>query len=68
MFVSFCILATKSFDSIGLFLLRFVAIGQILEGVGYLVTAIGIGTLIEGYLYPNTGKELTYAVDDFEKK
>jgi hypothetical protein len=33
-----------------------------------LVTAIGIGTLLAGYLYPNTGKELTNAVEEFEKK
>ena len=43
-------------------------IGRILEGVGCLVAAIGIGTLIAGYLYPNTGKELTQAVEQFEKK
>ena len=44
------------------------ALGNILEGVGLLVTAIGIGTLIAGYLYPNTGKELTNAVEGYEKK
>ena len=33
-----------------------------------MVGLIGIGTLIAGYLYPNTGKELTNAVDEFEKK
>ena len=57
-----------TFVGIGLTLLGFVAIGDILIGVGYLVTAIGIGTLIAGYLYPNTGKELTNAVEKFEKK
>ena len=57
-----------TFVGIGLTLLGFVAIGDILIGVGYLVTAIGIGTLIAGYLYPNTGKELTNAVEEFEKK
>lgn len=56
------------FVGIGLYLLGFIAIGRILEGVGCLVTAIGIGTLIAGYLYPNTGKELTSAVEEFEKK
>ena len=56
------------FVGIGLYLFGFIAIGSILEGVGYLVTAIGIGTLIAGYLYPNTGKELTNAVEEFEKK
>ena len=38
------------------------------EGVGLLVGAIGIGTMIAGYLYPNTGEELTDAVEDFEKR
>ncbi len=57
------------FVGIGLYLLGFImAFGNILEGVGFLVTAIGIGTLIAGYLYPNTGKELTNAVEEFEKK
>lgn len=56
------------FVGIGLYLLGSVSIGRILEGVGFLVIAIGIGTLIAGYLYPNTGKELTDAVEKFEKK
>jgi hypothetical protein len=56
------------FVGIGLYLLGFMVIGRILEGVGCLVAAIGIGTLIAGYLYPNTGKELTQAVEEFEKK
>ena len=43
-------------------------LGSVLKGVGALVGAIGVGTLIAGYLYPNTGKELTDAVDEFEKK
>ena len=37
-------------------------------GAGYLVGAIGIGTMVAGYLYPNTSEELTSAVEDFEKK
>ena len=56
------------FVGIGLYLLGFLAIGRILEGVGALVGLIGVGTLIAGYLYPNTGKELTDAVEEFEKK
>ena len=44
------------------------ALGRVLEGVGALVGLIGVGQLIAGYLYPNTGTELTNAVDDFEKK
>jgi hypothetical protein len=56
------------FVGIGLFLLGYLALGSILKGVGALVGVIGIGTLIAGYLYPNTGKELTNAVEEFEKK
>ena len=56
------------FVGIGLYMLGFLALGRILEGVGALVGLIGIGTMIAGYLYPNTGKELTDAVEEFEKK
>ena len=56
------------FVGIGLYLLGYLALGSILKGVGALVGVIGIGTMIAGYLYPNTGKELTNAVDEFEKK
>ena len=56
------------FVGIGLYLLGYLALGSILKGVGALVGVIGIGTMIAGYLYPNTGKELTNAVEEFEKK
>ena len=56
------------FVGIGLYLLGYIVIGRILEGVGALVSLIGIRTLIAGYLYPNTGKELTNAVEEYEKK
>ena len=56
------------FVGIGLYLLGFLALGIVLEGVGALVGLIGVGTMIAGYLYPNTGKELTDAVEEFEKK
>ena len=56
------------FVGIGLYMLGFLALGRVLEGVGALVGLIGIGTMIAGYLYPNTVKELTDAVEEFEKK
>ena len=56
------------FVEIGLYLFGYVWIGTVLEGVGMLVGTIGVGTLIAGYLYPNTGKELTNAVEQFEKR
>jgi len=56
------------FVGIGLYLLGYYAIGNILKGVGGLVGFIGIGTMIAGYLYPNTGKELNDAVEKYEKE
>ena len=56
-----------AFVGVGIFLLGLVALGPLLKGVGLLVCAIGIGTMIAGYLYPNTSEELTNAVEEFEK-
>ena len=56
------------FVGAGLWILGYIALGIILKGVGAMIVLIGIGTLIAGYLYPNTGKELTNAVNEFEKK
>ena len=56
------------FVGIGLYFLGFLVIGRILGGVGALVALIGVGQIIAGYLYPNTGKELTDAVEQYEKK
>ena len=56
------------FVGAGLYCLGVFFLGSMLKGVGALVGLIGVGTLIAGYLYPNTGKELTDAVDKFEKK
>ena len=56
------------FVGAGLFFLGFFFLGNILKGVGSLVGLIGVGVMIAGYLYPNTEKELTNAVDQFEKK
>lgn len=55
------------FVGIGLFLFGTIFIGPILKGVGTLITAIGLGQIIAGYLYPNTSEEITNAVEDFEK-
>ena len=56
------------FVGIGIYFLGLFALGSFFEGAGFLVGFIGIGTIIAGYLYPNTGKELTDAVEEFEKK
>ena len=56
------------FVGAGLYLLGYIFIEKIFEGVGALVAMIGIGQIIAGYLYPNTGSELTDAVEKFESK
>ena len=56
------------FVGIGISLLGLIAFGSYLKAIGCLVGMIGIGVLIAGYLYPNTGKELTDAVEEYEKK
>ena len=56
------------FVGAGLYMLGFIAFGKFLEGVGALVALIGLGQIVAGYLYPNTGKELTNAVEEYEKK
>ncbi len=55
------------FVGIGIYLLGVAALGSFFEGVGLLVGAIGVGTMIAGYLYPNTSAELTNAVEKFEE-
>ena len=56
------------FVGAGLYLLGYIYFGRLLEGVGALVAMIGIGEIIAGYLYPNTGSELTDAVEKFESE
>ena len=55
------------FVGAGLYILGYIYIRRLLEGVGALVAMIGIGQIIAGYLYPNTGSELTNAVEKFEE-
>ena len=56
------------FVGLGLFLFgAFSPIG-ILKGVGLLVAAIGTGSIIAGYLYPNESAEITKAVVKFEER
>jgi hypothetical protein len=56
------------FVGIGLYLLGAVALGSVLKGVGLLVGAIGIGTIVAGYIFPNDSVLLSKAVEDFEEK
>ena len=57
----------SSFVGLGLFLFGAVISMGILKGVGLLVAAIGVGSIVAGYLYPNDCAEITIAVEDFEK-
>ena len=56
------------FVGMGIYLLGVAALGSLFKGVGLLVGAIGVGTMVAGYLYPNTSEELTNAVEKFEEK
>ena len=56
------------FVGVGLFLLGFVLLFALVKGVGLLIGAIGVGSIIAGYLYPNESAEITKAVENFEKK
>jgi len=56
------------FVGVGIYLLGAVSFGAMFEGIGLCVVAIGFGTMIAGYLYPNTGEEFTDAVEKFEKR
>jgi len=56
------------FVGIGIYFLGVIAMGRFFEAAGALVVFIGVGQIIAGYLYPNTGKELTDAVEEYEKK
>ena len=56
------------FIGAGLFMLGWIAIGGILEGVGALVALIGIGQMVAVYFYPNQSEEINKFVENFEKK
>ena len=57
-----------AFVGIGIYILGYVSMGNFFEGIGLLVATIGIGSMLAGYLYPNTSEELTTAVERFEEK
>ena len=59
---------TTLFTGIGLYLFGEFFLGSLLKGVGALVSTIGIGLIIAGYLYPRESEEINKAVEDFEKR
>ncbi|HIK76759.1 MAG TPA: hypothetical protein EYF74_02265 [Gammaproteobacteria bacterium] len=56
------------FVGVGLYLLGWTIAISAIQGAGFLVAAIGVGSIIAGYLYPNDSAEITKAVEDFEEK
>ena len=56
------------FIGAGIFMLGWIAIGEILKGVGVLVSFIGVGQMVAGYVYPNQSEEINKVVEEFEKK
>ena len=56
------------FVGLGIFMLGYLSLGSFFEGVGALVSLIGAGTMIAGYLYPKTSEEITHAVEEFERE
>jgi len=56
------------FVGAGLFMLGWIAIGDVVKGVGALVALIGIGQMVAGYIYPNQSEEINKVVEEFEKK
>jgi len=55
------------FIGLGIFLFGMSLSGEIVSGIGLLVGAIGAGSIVAGYLYPNDSAELTKAVEKFEE-
>ena len=55
------------FIGLGIFLFGMSVSGEIVPGIGLLVGAIGAGSIIAGYLYPNDSVEITKAVEKFEE-
>ena len=51
-----------AFVGIGIYILGYVSMGNFFEGIGLLVATIGIGSMLAGYLYPNTSEELTLSL------
>jgi len=52
---------------LGINLFGFASLRDFFEGIGLLVMALGVGMVTAGYIYPNTGEEITEAVEKFEE-
>ena len=52
---------------LGINLFGFASIGDLFEGLGLLIMALGIGMITADYVYPNIGEDITKAVENFEE-
>ena len=52
---------------LGINLFGFASIGDLFEGLGLLIMALGIGIITADYVYLNTSEEITKAVENFEE-
>tara|TARA_B000000565_G_scaffold250084_1_gene222179 strand:- start:253 stop:495 length:243 start_codon:yes stop_codon:yes gene_type:complete len=52
---------------LGINLFGFASIGDLFEGLGLLIMALGIGIITADYVYPNTGEDIIKAVENFEE-
>ena len=52
---------------LGINLFGFASVGDLFEGFGLLIMALGIGIITADYVYPNTGEDITKAVEKFEE-
>ena len=52
---------------LGINLFGFASIGEFFESAGLFIMALGIGIITADYVYPNTGEDITKAVEKFEE-
>ena len=52
---------------LGINLFGFASIGEFFESAGLFIMALGIGIITADYVYPNTGENITKAVEKFEE-
>ena len=53
---------------LGFNLFGFIRLGSLMELVGLILMAIGVGIITADYIYPTTSEEITNAVERFEEK
>tara|TARA_B000000532_G_C18660189_1_gene316417 strand:+ start:54 stop:296 length:243 start_codon:yes stop_codon:yes gene_type:complete len=52
---------------LGINLFGFALVGDLFESFGLLIMALGIGITTADFVYPNTGEDITKAVENFEE-